>query len=168
MSMLEVLKNHKPVENPEFGQKKKLVGDAVAQAISLTKVVSKKNASEWLVLKCEAIHPIADPKGRTTTVEPGDEITKVYNASDAEALQDLDNDLFTAGIEYNKAVETEDAIVDSMNEAVKGKLLYFRTWAKDKNAEQMAKNPTPSFYQNIAIKSAKLITPENSVAMLPF
>lgn len=168
MSMLDVLKNHKPVENPEFGAKKKLVGDAVAQAQSLTKVVSKKNGSEWLVLKSEAIHPIPDPKGRTTTVEPGDEITKVYNASDAEALQDLDNDLFTAGIQYSKEVATEDELIAAMNEAVKGKLIYFRTWGKDKDAAQMEKNPNPSFFQNIAVKSAKMITPENSTPVLPF
>ena len=167
MSMLEVFKNYKPVENPEFGQKKKLIGDAIAQVQSLEKITSKKGA-DWVVLKCEAIHPIPDPKGRETTVEAGDELTKVYNPADVESLQDLANDLFTAGIEFDKSSDTEDGLLAAMSEAAKGKLVYFRTWAKDKNAEQLEKNPNPPYFQNVNIKSVKLITPENSVPMLPF
>lgn len=167
MGMLDAFKSLVPTENPEFGAKKKLIGDAVAQVQSLHKITSKKGA-EWIVLKCEAIHPIADPKGRETTVAAGDELTKVYNPTEVDSLQDLANDLFTAGIDFSKEVETEDALLANMAEAAKGRLVYFRTWAKEKNAEQLEKNPNPSFFQNVNIKSRSLITPENSVPMLPF
>lgn len=168
MSMLDVMKNYQPVENPEFGQKKKLIGDAVAQVVSLEKMTAK-NGAEWVIFKCEAIHPIPDPKGRETTLSAGDELTKVYNPNDEESMQELANDLFTAGIEFNKDVDSDDALVASMAEGAKGKLVYFRTWCKDKTEEQKAKNPQkPSFFQNVAIKSAKLITEENSQPVLPF
>ena len=168
MSMLDAFKNHKAVENPEFGQKKKLVGDAVAQVQSLDKITSKKNGKDWVILKCEAINAIPDAKGRETTVEPGDELTKVYDASDADSIADLKNDLFTAGIDTEVAATSEDELIGLLGTAAKGKLVYFRTWAKDKNEEQMAKNPSPSFFQSIVIKSKNLITPENSVPQLPF
>lgn len=168
MSMLEVFKNYTPVENPEFGAKKKLVGDAVAQIQSLDKITSKKNVN-WIILKTNVIHAIPDPKGRETTVTAGDEITKVYDPTDADAMQDLANDLFTAGIEFDANVDSEDDLVTAMSSASKDKLVYFRTWAKDKTAEQKAKNPDkPGFFQNINIKSKNLITPENSVPQLPF
>lgn len=167
MSMLEVFKNHTPVENPEYGQKKKLVGDAVAQVKSLDKITSKKG-SEWVILKCEAIHAVADPKGRETTIEAGDELTKMYDPKDTDSMMALSNDLFTAGIEVDSNVESESELLGKMGVAAQGKLIYFRTWAKDKNEEQLAKNPNPSFFQNIIIKSKNLITPENSTPQLPF
>lgn len=167
MSMLDVLKNHKPVENSEFGAKKKLVGDAVAQVQEFTKKTAK-DGRNWLILKCAAIHCIPDAKGRETTVKPGDEITKVYGADDADALADLDNDFFTAAFSYEKEVADEDALIAGMSQASVGKLIYFRTWAKDKNEEQMEKNPSPSFFQNVKIMPAKLITPENSEPQMPF
>ncbi len=168
MSIADVMKGYQPVENPEFGQKKKLIGDAVAQVVSLEKMTAKSGAS-WIIFKCEAIHPIADPKGRETTVAAGDELTKVYDPTDAESIQDLANDLFTAGIEFNKDSDDDDVLVANMAEAAKGKLIYFRTWVKDKTEEQKAKNPSkPPFFQNVVIKSAKLITEENSQPVLPF
>lgn len=168
MSILDVLKNHKATENPEFGAKKKLVGDAVAQVQSFEKITSKKDGREWIMLKCEVINAIPDPKGRETTVKPGDEITKVYGANDADDLADLDNDFFTAAFSYSKEVTTEEELLNAMKEACVGKLVYFRTWAKDKTAEQLEKNPNPSFFQNIAIKAAKNITPENSTPQMPY
>src|SRR3990167_4150011 len=110
MSMSDVLKNHKAVENPEFGDKKKLIGDAVAQVQSFEKIVGKKSGKEWMMMKCEAIHAIPDPKGRDTTIKPGDELVKMYDPNDGESLEALDNDLFTAGIEYNKDGE-DDAVI---------------------------------------------------------
>lgn len=166
MSILEVLKNHKPVENAEFGQKKRLVGDAVCQVASLEKITSKKGAS-WIVLKTNVIHAIPDAKGRETTLMAGDEISKVYDPTDAEALQELDNDLFTAGIDYSKDVNTEEEILATMSGAAKDKLIYFRTWVKDK-PEAKRESGKPDYYQNMAIKSKNLITPENSVPQLPF
>lgn len=168
MSMLEVFKGHKAVENPEFGQKKKLIGDAVAQVVSLEKITSKKNQKEWVIFKCEAIHAIPDPKGRETTVQPGDELAKVYDPTDGESIADLKNDLFTAGIDTDVTAESEDGLIEALNASAKGKLVYFRTWAKDKDEAQLAKNPNPSFFQNIVIKSKNLITPENSTPELPF
>lgn len=168
MTMLDVFQNYQPVENPEFGAKKKLIGDAVAQVVSLIKITSKAGA-DWVVFKCEAIHPIADPKGRETTLVGGDELTKVYDPTDAEAMQELANDLFTAGIEFNKDVKNDDELIASMAEGAKGKLVYFRTWCKDKTDEQKAKNPQkPPFFQNVVIKSKNLITEDNSVPTLPF
>lgn len=167
MSMAEFFKNYQPVENPEFGQKKKLIGDAVAQVVSLEKIVAKSGA-EWVVFKCEAIHPIADPKGRETTVSSGDELTMVYDPTDQESLGKLANDLFTAGIEFAHA-DDDNQLIINMGEAAKGKLVYFRTWCKDKTEEQKAKNPQkPSFFQNLAIKSKNLINEENSQPVLPF
>lgn len=170
MSMLEAFKGHKAVENPEYGAKKKLIGDAVAQVQSLEKIVSKKNQKEWIILKCEAIHPIADPKGRETTIVAGDELTMVYDPTSTEAVSDFKNDLFTAGIETEVKADSEDDLIVALGEAAKGKLIYFRTWTKDKTAEQIEKSKpgSPSFYQNIIIKSKNLITPENSVPELPF
>ena len=166
MSMLEVFKNHTPKENPEFGQKKKLVGDCVAQVQSLEKITAKSGA-QWIVLKTNAIHCIADSKGRETTVQPGDEITSVYNPEDAESIQDLDNDLFTAGIEFDRNVETEEQLLNNMAAAAKEKLVYWRCWAKEK-PEAKREEGKPNFYQNQVIKSKNLITPENSVPQLPF
>jgi hypothetical protein len=168
MSMAELFKNYQPVENPEFGQKKKLIGDAVAQVVSLEKMTAKSGA-EWVIFKCEAIHPIADPKGRETTVSAGDELTKVYDPSDEESMQDLANDLFTAGIEFSKDTDDDAVLVQNMAEAAKGKLVYFRTWVKDKTEEQKAKNPNKApYFQNCVVKSARLITEENSQPVLPF
>ena len=167
MSMAEFFKNYQPVENPEFGQKKKLIGDAVAQVVSLEKIVAKSGA-EWVVFKCEAIHPIADPKGRETTVASGDELTMVYDPTDEESLKKLANDLFTAGISFELEENTEQLIAN-MGEAAKGKLVYFRTWCKEKTEEQKAKNPQkPAFFQNLAIKSKSMINEENSQPILPF
>ena len=168
MSMLETFKNHQPIENPEYGQKKKLIGDAVAQVQSIEKITSKKNQKEWVIFKCEAINAIPDPKGRETTVQPGDELTKVYDPTDSESIAELKNDLFTSGIDTEVSADSEDGLIEALSQSAKGKLVYFRTWAKEKNAEQLAKNPNPSFFQNINIKSKNLITPENSVAQLPF
>jgi len=166
--MKDVFQNYQPVENPEFGQKKKLIGDAVAQVVSLEKMTAKSGA-DWVIFKCEAIHPIADPKGRETTLSAGDELTRVYNPNDNESMQELANDLFTAGIEFNKDVDTDDALVASMAEGAKGKLVYFRTWTKDKTEEQKAKNPQkPPFFQNITVKSRSLINDSNSTPVLPF
>ncbi len=168
MSMVDLFKNRTPVENPEYGAKKKLTGDAVAQVQSLEKIVSKKNGAEWIILKTEVINAIPDPKGRPTTVEPSDEITKVYNPTEEKSMNELGDDLFTAGIEFDKNVDSEEALIANMAEASKGKLIYFRTWAKDKDEEQLAKKPSPTFFQNINIKSKNLITPENSIPQLPF
>ena len=168
MDMLEIFRQHKPIENPEYGAKKKLVGDAVAEVQSLEKITSKKGA-EWIVLKCTAINAIPDPKGRETTIAPGDELTKLYDPTDADAIADLSNVLFTAGIEVDASIcSSTDDLVGQMSIAAKGKLVYFRTWAKDKNDEQLAKNPNPPYFQNILIKSKNLITDANSTPVLPF
>lgn len=169
MGMLDVFKNYTPVENPEFGAKKKLIGDAVAQVQSLEKITSKAG-KDWVVLKCEAVNCIPDAKGRETTLTPGDELAKVYDPDDEKKMQELANDLFTAGIEYSTDVESDDALLASMAESAKGKLVYFRTWVKEKTDEQKEKSKpgSPDFYQNVVIKPKKLITPENSVAQLPF
>lgn len=167
MSILDVLKNHQPIENPEYGAKKKLVGDAVAQVQEFGKFAAK-SGKEYIKLKTEVIHAIEDPKGRPTTVSPGDEITKIYSVDDAESLQDLDNDFFTCGFQYSKEVQSEEQMIESMRQACAGKLIYFRTWAKDKTPEQIEANPNSTFFQNISIKPSKLITPENSVPQLPF
>lgn len=167
MGLLDVLKNHQAVENPEYGAKKKLIGDAVCQVLEFTKFEAK-SGKEYIKIRTEAINAIPDPKGRDTTVAPGDEISKIYSCDDAESLQELDNDFFTCAFSYSKEVQSEEELIENMKQACLGKLIYFRTWVKDKTAEQIEKDPKSSFYQNVAIKPAKLITPENSIPQMPF
>lgn len=167
MGLLDVKNSgYVPKENQEFGNKKKLVGDAVCQ-VTLDKKLSKKGV-EWIILKAEAIHTIPDTKGRDITVEPGDSIDKVYDPSNQESLQDLLDDLFTAGVTYEDA-PTEEMLFSNIKQATDGKLFYYRTWANDKKAEDMAKKPDgPSYWQNIKILSHNKVTAENSVPQIHF
>ena len=156
-----------PKENQEFGNKKKLVGDAVCQ-VTLDKIVSKKNGKEWLVLKGEVIHTIADPKDRPTTLEPSDSIDKIYDPTNDESIQELNDDLFTAGISYENGTD-DDSTFANIKAATDGKLVYYRTWAKDKTKEQIAQKPDAvSYWQNIKILSVNKITPENSTPQVAF
>ena len=158
---------YQPKENQEFGNKKKLIGDAVCQ-LKLESITSKKTGKEWYVLKGEAIHVIPDEKGRETTIEAGDSIDKVYNPDDNESLGGLMDDLFTAGIQYANGVTSSDTF-DKMASATDGKLAYYRTWAKDKDAKALEKYPNgPSYFQNIKILSHTKLTPENSVPQVAF
>lgn len=168
MGLLDVkMSGYVPKENQEFGNKKKLIGDAVAQ-VTLDKIVSKKNQKEWIVLKSAVIHAIADPKGRETTLEAGDSIDKLYDSSDNESIQEMNDDLFTAGITY-EAGNSEESTFANAKAATDGKLVYYRTWAKDKTDADKAKYPNgPSYFQNIKILSASKITPENSTPQLAF
>ena len=167
MGLLNVSQSgYVPKENQEFGNKKKLIGDAVCQ-VTLDKKVSKKG-KEWIILKAEAIHTIPDEKGRETTVEPGDSIDKIYDPEDEESLQELMDDLFTAGVSYEQA-QTEEMLFANIKQATDGKLVYYRTWAKDKTKEQAEKYPNgPGYFQNIKILSVNKITPENSVPQVAF
>jgi len=167
MGLLNVSQSgYVPKENQEFGNKKKLIGDAVCQ-VTLDKKVSKKG-KEWIILKAEAIHTIPDEKGRETTVEPGDSIDKIYDPEDEESLQELMDDLFTAGVSYEQA-PTEEMLFANIKQATDGKLVYYRTWAKDKTKEQAEKYPNgPGYFQNIKILSVNKITPENSVPQVAF
>lgn len=158
---------YQPKENQEFGNKKKLIGDAVCQ-VSLIKVNGKKDGKEWYILKGEAIHAIEDPKGRPTTVEAGDEISRLYDPSDNESLQEMLDDLFTSGITFTNGA-TEEETFNNAKAVVDGKLVYFRTWAKDKTKEQIDKAPDkPKYFQNIKVLSVNKITPENSTPQVAF
>lgn len=155
-----------PKENQEFGNKKKLIGDAVCQ-VSIESKVSKKG-KEWYILKAEAIHTIPDEKGRETTIEPSDSIDKLYDPQDNESMQELNDDLYTAGISYEVG-DDEVSTFANLKAAVEGKLVYYRTWAKDKTKEQAEKYPNgPNYFQNIKILSVNKITPENSVPQIAF
>ena len=155
-----------PKENQEFGNKKKLIGDAVCQ-VSIESKVSKKG-KEWYILKAEAIHTIPDEKGRETTIEPSDSIDKLYDPQDNESIQELNDDLYTAGISYEVGND-EASTFANLKAAVEGKLVYYRTWAKDKTKEQAEKYPNgPNYFQNIKILSVNKITPENSVPQIAF
>jgi hypothetical protein len=167
MGLLDVKNSgYVPKENQEFGNKKKLVGDAVCQVEINSKLA--KSGVTWYILKAEVIHTIPDPKGRETTLEAGDSIDKLYNPDDAESMQELSDDLFTAGITYENGIN-EDTTFANLKQATDGKLVYFRTWAKDKTAEQQAKKPeSAKYFQNIKILSVNKITPENSTPELKF
>ena len=156
-----------PKENQEFGNKKKLVGDAVCQVTLESKLA--KSGKTWYILKAEVIHTIPDPKGRETTLEPGDNIDKLYDKDDREATDEMADDLFTAGISFEAGADEESTFANA-KAATDGKLVYYRTWAKDKTAEQIAKGKDggPSFWQNIKILSVSKITPENSVPQIQF
>lgn len=165
MGLLDLINaGYKPKENQEFGNKKKLIGDAVCQ-VTLEKKLSKKG-QEWIILKAEAIHVLPDPKGRETTVEAGDSIDKVYDPADEESMQELQDDLFTAGVKY-EAGEDEASTFANAKAATDGKLFYYRTWANDKKEKDL-KEGKPTYWQNIKILSANKVTPENSVPQVAF
>ena len=165
MGLLDVKNSgYVPKENQEFGNKKKLVGDGVCQ-VELTKKLSKKN-QEWIILKAEVIHTIPDEKGRDTTLEPGDSIDKLYNPAEDESMQELADDLFTAGISYEVGSDEESTFANA-KQATDGKLIYYRTWAKDRPKDKIVEGK-PSYYQNIKILSVNKITPENSVPQVAF
>ena len=166
MGLLDKInEGYKPKENSEFGQKKKLIGDAVCQVELVSKLA--KSGKTWYILKGEAIHAIPDEKGRETTVEAGNEISKLYDPNDSEAMDEMSDDLFTAGITFDKGATEEETFANA-KAATDGKLVYFRTWAKDKTKEQLAKKPDPTYYQNIKVLSVNKITPENSVPQVAF
>ena len=168
MGLLDVAQSgYQPKENQEFGGRKKLIGDAVCE-VKLESIISKKG-KKWYLLKGEAINVIADPKGRPTTVEVGDEITRMYDPDEHEDVQELADDLFTAGISYQNGAD-EDSTFSNAKSATDGKLVYFRTWAKDKTAEQIksSKEGSPSYYQNIKVLSVNKLTPENSTPQVAF
>ena len=166
MGLLDVKQSgYVPKENQEFGNKKKLIGDAVCQ-VTLEKIVSKKTQKEWIILKAEAIHVIADPKGRETTIEPSDSIDKMYDPTNNESIEDLNDDLFTAGITYEAGID-EDSTFANLKSATDGKLIYYRTWAPDKKKEDI-KEGKPNYWQNVKILSVNKITPENSVPQVVF
>lgn len=155
---------YQPKENQEFGNKKKLIGDAVCQVV-LDSIVSKKG-KKWYILRGEAIHTIADEKGRPTTVEAGDEITRMYDPEDNESLQEMLDDLFTSGVNFSNG-STEEETFANAKSATDGKLAYFRTWAKDKPKDKIV-DGKPNYYQNIKVLSVNKITPENSTPMVAF
>ena len=156
---------YQPKENQEFGNKKKLVGDAVCQ-VSLVTVNGKKDGKLWYILKGEVINAIPVPKGRPTTVEAGDEISRLYDPSDNESLQEMLDDLFTSGITFTNG-KTEEETFNNAKAVVDGKLVYFRTWAKDKPADKIV-DGKPKYYQNIKVLSVNKITPENSTPQVAF
>ena len=167
MGLADVAKRYTPVENPEFGAKKKLVGDAVCE-LALEEIVGKKDGKKWIILRATAIHCVPDPKGRETTLEPGDEITIFYDPSNEEQAQKLMNDLFTAGVEYAKD-GTDEEVFEAMQTASNGVLAYVRTWTKDKTQEQIDQAPDrASYWQNIKVLSKNKVTSENSTPQSPF
>lgn len=167
MGLNDVVGSYTPKENQEFGNKKKLVGDAVCQ-VNLISVIGKKDGKEWYILKGQAINTIADPKDRPTTVEVGDEISRLYDPKDDESLQEMADDFFTAGFEFERGATSEETFAN-MKAAAEGKLVYFKTWAKDKTAEQKAKKPDAApFFQNIKVLSVSKLNAENSTPSVAF
>ena len=155
---------YQPKENQEFGNKKKLIGDAVCQVELISKVA--KTGKKWYILKAEAIHTIAGEPGKETTLEPGDSLDKLYNPEDPESMDEMADDLFTAGISFNAGTD-EDSTFANAKAATDGKLIYFKTWAKDRPKDKLVEGK-PNYYQNIKILSANKITPENSVPQIAF
>ena len=171
MSLLETFKTRQAQENKERGDKE-LIGDAVAQIQELSLIESKKQeGKKWIMLKAEAIHPIADPKGRETTIEPGDEITTFYDPDNVDQAAKLQDDLFTAGISVDTSMVTNvKELVALLSEVAKNKLVYYRCYMakkfKKEGDEFVAVEGEKT--QRIRIKSKNLITDENSVPLLPF
>lgn len=167
MGLSDLVKSYKPVENSEFGAKKKLIGDAVCTLL-LEEIVSKKG-QKWVIWRATAIHPIEDAKGRETTLEPGDEIVQMYDPAKNESMEELMNDLFTAGIEYDRSGD-DAAIMSSMMQNAKDKLVYMRTWCRDLTDADRAKYPDKkeSYWQSIKVLSKSKIDDDNSVPLSPF
>ena len=169
MGLLDTInKGYTPKENQEFGAKKKLIGDAVCE-VKLESIVGKKSGKTWYILKGEAINCIPDPKGRETTLAPGDEISCLYDPEDAETMDKMSDDLFTAGIKFEPGAD-EDETFSNAKAQTDGKLVYFRTWAKDKTKEQIEKSKegSPSYFQNIKVLVSSKITSENSQPQVAF
>lgn len=166
MSLSSVAQGYQPKENAEFGGKKKLVGDAVCE-VKLEKITAKKSGKEWIILKGEAINIIPDDKGRETTVEVGDEISKFYDGADDESAQELMDDLFTAGITFSVVDGNDEATFANMKAATDEKLMFFRTWAKDKPKDKIVPGK-PSYYQNIKVLSASKLNAENTIRSIAF
>lgn len=165
MGLQDVMDSYQPKENQEFGGRKKLVGDAVCQVTLIEAGKTKK----WYILKSEVINAIPDVKGRPTTVEVGDEISNVYDPEDDKDLQSLRDDLFTAGISFEKGVDAA-ATFKAMQAAVEGKLVYFKTYVHQLTDEEKKKYPknTTGYWQKIKVLSASKITPENSTPQVAF
>lgn len=153
-----------PKENQEFGNKKKLVGDAVCE-VELTSKVAKSGKT-WYILKGVVINAIPDEKGRPTTVEPGDSIDKLYDPEDSESIDEMSDDLFTAGISFEAGTDEASTFANA-KAATDGKLVYYRTWAKDKPKDKLVEGK-PNYYQNIKILSVNKLTPENSTPQIQF
>ncbi len=168
MSLNSTFSTREPQENKDNYQKE-LIGDTVAQVTEFIEIESNKDKKKWLVLKCEAIHPIEDKKGRETTIDPGDEISVFYDPSDDQSAEKLQDDLFTAGIEVVNA-ETEKDLIANIASAAKDKLIYFRCYMgkKFKKVGNEFVEVEGEISQKIKIKSANLINDENSQPVLPF
>lgn len=155
MGIFDATSDYKPKENKEF-TKKEIIGECVAQLEESKVITSKKDGTDYYLVKCQAINVI-DRKKAGDTLEPGDEVSKIYNLNTEEGQQEFKDDMFTADIKVDTS--TDEAFALSM-EAAKGSLLYFRCWAYEKKTGGRA-NP-------VKILSANKITDENSTPQVSF
>src|SRR3990167_9318577 len=172
-NFMGVWDTHVAEENPEYGKRKSLVGDAVAEILELKEITAKKDGKTWLILEGEVISAIADKKGRPTTVTPADKVTLFYDPSEDSGIQKLKNDLLTIGIDVSESYPTYNSWLDAMREKVAKQLMYVRCWMadkmeKDENGDWVSVKGKEGTVQKINVKPRKLITPENSQPMLPF
>lgn len=153
MSVLEVLQGYQPTDNDE---RKLYEGDTVAQ-ISEIKTITTSAGKDWMFVVTNATHPVEPKAGKNNNIQPGEEISKLYDPDDADSIRKFANDMFTAGIEIDAS--SEEAF-EASKEAAVGKLIYLRCWTYDKKSGDGKGN-------SIAIKSKKLITPELAVPIVP-
>jgi len=168
MGLNEVVGSYEPKENAEFKQKE-LIGDAVAE-LELD-LVKSKAGKDWIILRGVVINTVPDKKGRETTIESGDEVATFYDPTDDKQLQKLADDLFTCGIVYEKGESDSDTFAN-MQEAVKGKLGYYRTYMGKKFTTEddgaTFKEVPGEKKQKINILSSSKISDEMKIASLPF
>ena len=167
MSMLETFKTREAQENTDRKQKD-LIGNSVAQVQEFIEITSNSTGKKWLILKSEVINCIPDKKGRDTTIELGDEISTFYDPTDDYSMQKLQDDLFTAGIEYDGDVETEQALLENICSASAGKLVYYNCYMGKKVKKEGEKfvEVEGQKSQRIKIKSKNLINEENSLPQI--
>jgi len=179
MGLYEQALEHKPVVNEEFtNTKKQLSGDAVC-TIEVKDITAKKDGKRYIIIEGTAINVVETKSKKTVTLDVGDEISKIYDIeSEDESKADkvfggapnLLNDLFTAGIQFEKG-SCQNEMIENIIKSADGQKVYFSTWMGKKWTTH---DDGASFeevegekVQKIKILSSNKITPENSQAVLP-
>ena len=159
MGLLERGQNHKPVDNDA---QKEFKGDAVVKINAIKKYTKEGENIERLLVETSVIRAIPDKKGRETTIVFGDRLAKFYREDGGKksSFEAFFNDMFTAGIDID--ISSEETMLLAFEDA-KNKLIYLRCWMSEFTGE----NGETVNYQNIAIKSKKFLTEENSTPEVP-
>lgn len=162
MGYTDQVKEYQAKDNDE---QKLLTGDCVAVVKKWSKFHSEKKGMDYISMEAEVINVIEPKPGKENNIVPGDKIKKIYTPSDDKSLKKLMDDLFTANIQVDKS--SDEVFEASLAEKAPNTLIYFRCWVNEETDKE-TKQPTGRKFQNVAIKTYKMLTPENSTPQLPF